>query len=150
MQRRKFITGTLALLGLQATAAAQARPKRIGVLIARPERDPDGQKQFAAFQRKLAELGWISRNNAEISVRWEVSDPVKRLANIKELVALKPDVLVINSSGYLRAALPEIGATPVVFVAIADPVAQGFVQSLARPGGTLTGFGAEVPSMGAK
>ena len=150
MQRRAFITGTLAVLALQSTAVAQAKPKRIGVFIARPESDPDGQKQFAAFKRRLTELGWTIGTSADIAVRWEASDPAKILAFVRELVAAGPDLLVINSSGYLRAALPEIGATPVVFVAIADPVAQGFVQSLSRPGGTLTGFGAEVPSMGAK
>jgi putative tryptophan/tyrosine transport system substrate-binding protein len=150
MKRRTFIAGTLAFFALQAEATAQAKPRRIGVLIARPENDPEGQKQFSAFQRKLTELGWTPGGNLEVAVRWEVSDPAQRLAFIKELVAFKPDVLVINSSGYLRAALPEVGAIPVVFVAIADPVAQGFVQGLSRPGGTLTGFGAEEPSMGAK
>jgi putative ABC transport system substrate-binding protein len=65
-------------------------------------------------------------------------------------VALKPDVLVINSTPYLRIAQKEAESFPIVFVAIADPVAQGFVQSLAHPGGTLTGFGVEEPTMGSK
>ena len=151
MQRRRFILGTVALVGLgSATEAAQVGPKRVGVLIARPEGDADGQKQFAAFKRRLTELGWDLGKGVEIAVRWEAPDPAGRLSYIRELVAFRPDVLVINSSGYLRAALPEIGSIPVVFVAIADPVAQGFVQSLSRPGGTLTGFGAEEPTLGAK
>jgi len=151
MQRRKFIVGASLLAGFYpVTGIAQVGPKRIGVLIARPEGDADGQKQFAAFKRKLTELRWSLGKDLEVAVRWEASDPTRRLGFIRELVAFKPDVLVINSSGYLRAAIPEIGAIPVVFVAIADPVEQGFVRSLSHPGGTLTGFGAEVPSLGAK
>src|SRR5215475_6565608 len=155
LQRRDLIRAglglsALAALGPAPKALAQSGPRRIGLLIARPEADPDGKKHLAAFERGLSELGWTMGRNVEINTRWEAPQAATRLTHVRELVALKPDVLVINSSAYLRIARPEIGDIPVVFVAIADPVAQGFVQSLPRPGGTLTGFGAEEPSLGSK
>jgi putative ABC transport system substrate-binding protein len=140
----------LGIVGPAPKAQAQSGSRRIGLLIARPEADPDGRKHLAAFERGLSELGWTVGRNVEINTRWEAPQAATRLTYVRELVALKPDVLVINSTAYLRIAQPEIGGIPVVFVAIADPVAQGFVQSLPRPGGTLTGFGAEEPSMGSK
>jgi putative tryptophan/tyrosine transport system substrate-binding protein len=155
MKRRDVIRaglglGALASVGFMSKGYAQSARRRIGILIARPQDDPEGRKQHAAFERGLSELGWRPGQNVDIDTRWETPDAARRLAFVRELVALKPDVLVINSTGYLRLAQPEIGAIPVVFVAIADPVAQGFVQSLAQPGGAMTGFGAEEPSMASK
>jgi putative ABC transport system substrate-binding protein len=131
-------------------AQARAPTKRVGILIARPEADPEGQRQLAAFERGLEQLGWSRGRNLEMDIRWETDDPAKRLQFVRELVALKPDVMLINSTSYLRVAKPEISDIPTVFVAVTDPVEQGFVQSLARPGGTMTGFGVEEPGMGSK
>jgi putative ABC transport system substrate-binding protein len=155
LQRRDLIKaglglGTLVATGPAREGYAQSGTKRIGLLIARPETDAEGKKQEAAFERGLAELGWTPNRNIEIHTRWETPDTDRRLNFVRELLAVKPDVLVINSTAYLRIAKPEVGNIPVVFIAITDPVAQGFVQSLAHPGGTSTGFGAEEPSLGSK
>jgi putative ABC transport system substrate-binding protein len=160
MRRRDFITllGGAAAAWPLAARAQQPRSgiRRIGVLMGRPGGDPEGQKQAAALQRGLEELGWRSNRNIEISVRWHTDDSTQRQAFAKELVELKPDVLVSNTTPALLATQqattspPATTTIPMVFVAIADPVAQGFVQSLAHPGGSITGFGAEEPSMGGK
>jgi len=157
MKRRDFIK--MSVGGATIASLARARPlhgqsnsktSRIGVLIARSESDPEGQKHAAAFERGLADLGWSRGRNLEIAIRWWSSDAAKRVEFVRELVALRPDVMLVNSSSYLAAAQQEVGGIPVVFVAVTDPVVQGFVQSLARPGGSVTGFGAEEPSMGSK
>lgn len=155
LQRRDLIKaglglGALFASGLVREGRAQSGTRRIGLLIARLETDPEGKKQEAAFKRGLAELGWTAGRNIAIDTRWETPDATTRLVAIRELVRLKPDLLVINSTAYLRIAKPEVGTIPVVFVAIADPVAQGFVHSLAHPEGTWTGFGVEEPTMGSK
>lgn len=154
MQRRDALKAALGATALAAGGAgkawAQSSVRRVGVLIARPQSSPEGMKQRAAFESGLAALGWTRGVNLEIDIRWETADVDERQAFIRELVGLKPDVLVINSTPYLRIAQKEAGAVPIVFVAVADPVAQGFVQSLARPGGSLTGFGVEEPAMGSK
>jgi len=153
MHRRDLLNASLGIIftgGLVGKTQAQSSVRRVGVLIARPQSSPEGLKQQDAFERGLAMFGWTRGRNIEIDFRWETSDVSGRKAFIRELVALKPDVLVINSTPYLRIAKEEAGSVPIVFVAIADPVAQGFVQSLARPGGTLTGFGVEEPAMGSK
>jgi putative ABC transport system substrate-binding protein len=151
MRRRQFIT----LLGGAAAAwplaaSAQQRIRRIGVLIGRAENDPEGQQKAVALERGLEELGWSLRRNVEIDYRWQTDDARQRQAFAQELVDRKSDILVANSTPYLAAARLATNVIPIVFVAIADPVAQGFVQSLNRPGGTITGFGVEEPAMGAK
>jgi putative ABC transport system substrate-binding protein len=152
MRRRAFIAalGSAAAWPILARAQQQERVRRIGVLIGRSEKDSDGQKQAAAFERGLRELGRLPGQNAQIDYRWETNDPGQRAAFVNELLALKPDILVANSTPYLAAAQNATRTIPIVFVAIADPVAQGFIQSLARPGGMSTGFGVEEPVMGAK
>jgi putative tryptophan/tyrosine transport system substrate-binding protein len=157
MKRREFITlvgGAAAapfVLWPGAAAAQQRdRMRRIGVLMGRPASDPEGQRQAAALQRGFEELGWLPNRNIEIDTRWQTDDPNQRQAFAKELVELKPDILVANTTPALAAARQATTSIPMVFVAIADPVAQGFVQSLARPGGNITGFAAEEPSMGGK
>jgi putative ABC transport system substrate-binding protein len=153
MRRREFITlvgATAAGWPLAARAQANLKTKRVGVLIARTETDPEAKQHSAAFERELGRLGWSRGQNLEIETRWWSNDPVIRLGFVRELAALKPDVLLVNSSAYLGAAMPEVGTVPMVFVAVTDPVVQGFVQSLAHPGGAITGFGAEEPSMGSK
>jgi putative tryptophan/tyrosine transport system substrate-binding protein len=153
VKRREFIT----LLGGAATGwplAARGqqgeRKKRIGVLISRPEKDPEGQGYVAAFQQGLEQLGWISGRNIEIDYRWTAGNVSLSQGLARELVGLRPDILVVNSTAPLIAARQAAGTIPIVMAAIADPVAQGFVQSLARPGGNITGFAVEEPTMGAK
>jgi putative ABC transport system substrate-binding protein len=153
MRRREFITllgGAVAAWPLAAEAQQPDRMRRIGALMARSANDPEGQKQAAAFQRSIEELGWSPGRSVEIEYRWLAGDASQAQAFAKELVDWRPDVLVANSTPSLVAARQATSTIPIVFVAIADPVAQGFVQGLARPGGNITGFGAEEPSMGAK
>jgi putative ABC transport system substrate-binding protein len=151
MKRREFITllGGAAAWPLSARAQSPA-VRRIGVLMGRSANDPEGQKQATALQRGLEELGWSPGRNLEIDYRWPAGNAGLAQASAKELVELRPDILVANSTPSLIAARGATSTIPIVFVAIADPVAQGFVQSLARPGGNMTGFEAEEPSMGAK
>ena len=124
--------------------------KRIGVLIARPEHDAEGKTYLVAFQQALEALGWRAGQNLEIAYRWTAGNANLAETFAKELVALKPDILVINSTASVIAARRAAGTIPIVMVAVADPVAQGFVQSLERPGGNITGFAVEEPEMGAK
>jgi len=153
MRRREFITllgGAATGWPLVAQAQQSERARRIGVLMARAASDPEGQKQAAALQRGIEDLGWSPGRNVEIEYRWPAGDASRAEALAKELVDWRPDILVANSTPSLVAARQATSTIPIVFVAIADPVAQGFVQSLARPGGNITGFGAEEPTMGAK
>ena len=152
MRRREFIglLGGAAAWPVVARSQQADRVRRIGVLMGRAANDPEGQRQAAALQRALEGLGWSSQRNVEIEYRWPAGDAALALAFAKELVDWRPDILVAHSTPSLVAAQAATRATPIVFVAVADPVIQGFVQSLARPGGNITGFGAEEPSMGTK
>jgi putative ABC transport system substrate-binding protein len=153
MKRREFITllgGAAAAWPLAARAQQPDRVRRIGVLVGRSERDPEGQEWSAALERGLKELGWIPGQAALIDYRWQTSDLRQRTLFVNEIVALKPDILVVSTTQYLMAAQSATRTIPIVFVAVADPVAQGFVASLAQPGGMITGFGVEEPAMGAK
>src|SRR6516225_11007469 len=141
MRRRDFIkgiVGSVTLLPSPARAQQTQRVPRIGVLMARAANDPEGQKQAAALQRGIEELGWSPGRNVEIEYRWAAGDASRAQALAKELLDWRPDILVANSTPSLVAARQATSTIPIVFVAIADPVAQGFVQSLARPGGNIT------------
>jgi len=146
-----LLAGAAAVWPLSARAQQRAGPmRRIGVMMGRLASDPEGQDQAAALRRGLEELGWIAGRNIEIDIRWQTDDDTARLAFARELVALKPDILVAHTTPALMATRQAATAIPIVFVAIGDPLGQGFIQSLARPGGMITGFGAEEPSMGGK
>src|SRR5262249_19223810 len=142
--RRQFIT----LLGGATAWPLTARPQQGGG--GRAAGDAEGQKQAAVLRRGLEELHWLSPRNLEIEYRWTAGDPVRAQAQAKEIVELGVDVIVANGTPALVAARRAAETIPIVFVAVADPVAPGFVRSLAQPGGMITGFGSEEPSMGAK
>jgi ABC-type uncharacterized transport system substrate-binding protein len=152
MRRREFIAllGGAAAWPVAAGAQQPERMRRIGVLIGRSEEDPEGQQWSAALERGLKELGWIPGRTALIDYRWQTSDLRQRTAFVNDIVALRPDILVASTTQYLLAARDATQTIPIVFVAVADPVAQGFVASLAQPGGIITGFGLEEPAIGAK
>ena len=120
------------------------------MLMARKIDDQEGQKQFAALLQRLAELGWIAGQTINVDARWTVGSPTDALKLAHELIGSKPDVLVANATPSLIAIRETATTTPVVFVSVADPVGQGFVPSLARPGGNITGFSVEEASMGGK
>jgi putative ABC transport system substrate-binding protein len=120
------------------------------MLIARAPDDPEGQASIAAFRRELEQSRWILGRNLDLDIRFLPRDSDEALEWVREIVAFNPDILVVNSSVYMRAVTRAGVAMPAVFVAIADPVGQGFVPRLARPGGTMTGFAAEEASIGTK
>jgi putative ABC transport system substrate-binding protein len=153
IKRRKFISvlgGAAVAWPLAARAQQPERMRRIGVLMARAQSDPEGQRYAAAFLRGLGALGWVPGQNVEIEYRWQAGDASQAQAFANELVGLRPDLLVANATPSLTAMQQATHTIPIVFIGVADPVGQGFVPSLARPGGNMTGFGLEEPSMGAK
>jgi len=144
MRRREFIAGlgSAAAWPLPARTQRVERVRRVGALIARAESDPAGQAMTAAFRRGLERLGWIEGKNIHIEFRYPAGDPALYRVHASELVALAPDAILAGASPIVAALRPLTSTIPIVFVLTADPVAQGFVQSLARPGGNITGFAA--------
>jgi ABC-type uncharacterized transport system substrate-binding protein len=153
VRRREFIGlvgGAAAAWPLAARAQQSERVRRIGVLQAIDESDPEGQRRKAAFVRGLQKLGWTEGANLVIDYRWGGSNSERIRLYTAELVGLKPDV--IWTSGAL-ALLPLKRATrtiPIIFTLVYDPVGSGFVASLAQPGGNITGFTLGEFSMGGK
>jgi len=144
MRRRDFITalGGMAAAGWPIAARAQQpeRLRRIGVLMASDKSDPLGQARFAALRQGLADLGWTDGGNLRIEDRWSGAAIDRIQAYAAELVRLAPDVLVGNSTPVLSALRQQTHSIPIVFVIVNDPVAQGFISTLAHPGGNITGF----------
>jgi putative tryptophan/tyrosine transport system substrate-binding protein len=140
--RRQFITlfGSAATWPL-AARAQQAEPvRRIGVLANFAENDADTQAMIGVLQQRLSELGWNVSRNLQIEARWSGGDPGRLPARAAELLALKPDVLIGTNTPAVAALRQVTEAVPIVFVNANDPIRLGFVQSLARPGGNITGF----------
>jgi putative ABC transport system substrate-binding protein len=144
MHRREFIT----LIGGTAVAwpfsvGAQQPSKRaakVGSLIGFAEHDPATQRLVASFKMALAEQGWVVGRNIAIEFRYGGGSAEKNRVLAKELVSLEPDVIFVNSTSATAAVLHETKTIPVVFATVSDPVGSGFVVSLARPGGNVTGF----------
>jgi ABC-type uncharacterized transport system substrate-binding protein len=139
MKRRAFMT----LLGGAAAAwplmARAQQTRRIGVMIALPEHDPELKKWLAAFREKLERLGWSEGRNVHLDYRFAPAGAhAQEFA--KELLALQPDVILAFSTPVTAALQRETRTIPIVFIGIADAVGQGFVPSLAQPGGNLTGL----------
>jgi putative tryptophan/tyrosine transport system substrate-binding protein len=143
MRRREFITlvGGVAAWPLAAHAQPGERVRRIGVLAGGQDTDdPRSQPNLTAFLRALQQLGWADGRNMKIDYRWPVADADKIRKYEAELAALAPDVILAISSPSLASLLQATRTVPIVFVAVADPVGAGFVESLSRPGGNATGF----------
>jgi putative tryptophan/tyrosine transport system substrate-binding protein len=152
MRRRAFITlvgGAAAVWPL--AARAQQGLRRIGVLMGFPETDTDARAFVAAFRDGLQKLGWTEGRNVRLDIRWTSpgnAEEMQRFA--KELVALQPDVILAFATPVTAALQRETRAIPIVFAAVADPVGSGFVASLSRPGGNMTGFINSEASIGGK
>ncbi|MGB8552767.1 MAG: ABC transporter substrate-binding protein [Pseudolabrys sp.] len=142
MRRRAFITllGSAVMWPVATRAQQSEGMRRIGVLMNRAADDPQGQARLAAFQQGMQQLGWTDGGNMRIDVRWGADDVDRERRYAAELVALAPDIVL--ASGTLSVtALQHVSRTlPIVFVGVTDPVGAGFVDSLARPGGNVTGF----------
>src|SRR5262245_51283786 len=141
-RRRRFITllGGAAAWPLAARAQQPDRVSRIGVLMAFAESDREAQSWVAAFREELSKLGWTGGRNIEIDTRWATADVESMQRFAKELVALQPDLILTSSTPATRAMLQQTRIIPIIFVWVADPVGSGFVVSLPRPGGNVTGF----------
>src|SRR5258708_5625313 len=152
MRRRKFITliGGAAAWPLAARAQQGDRVRRVGVLMAVAESDVDVRAGVAIFQQSLQELGWSDGRNIRIDYRWGDADADRIQALAKELVGLQPDVLVAHSTPSAKGLLQATRSIPIVFLTVTDPLGQGLVASLSRPGGTITGFSVFEFSLGTK
>jgi putative ABC transport system substrate-binding protein len=141
MRRRDVLAG----LGASAVAwparAQDGRMRRLGILMGgRGASDPEGQARLAAVRAGLAEHGWTEGRNLEIELRWAAGDLGRIKAAAAEIVALKPDVILANATPAIGALIEVTKTIPIVFAQIVDPVGLGYVTSLARPGGNVTGF----------
>jgi ABC-type uncharacterized transport system substrate-binding protein len=144
MQRRDFVTllGGAAAWPVTARAQQQVRLRRLGVLEGNRANDPQAQANAAALVQGLAALNWKEGDNLRIDWRWGGGDPALFARYAAELVALGPEVLLADSTPSLEVLRLQTRTIPIVFVGVFDPIGQGFVASLARPGGNITGFGA--------
>ena len=143
MKRREFIAllgGAAAALPLTAQAQHGERVRRIGVLMNLAADDPEAPARIAAFAQGLGELGWNVGRNLRIDYRWGAGDAERIRGEAAELVALAPDVILCSGSPSVAALQRATDRVPVVFVQVVDPVGSGFVESLARPNGNITGF----------
>jgi putative tryptophan/tyrosine transport system substrate-binding protein len=154
MQRREFIAlvGSAALTWPSTASAQQAeRLRRVGVLMAHAETDPEFQDYLAAFRAELQKLGWTEGRNIRIDARWGALDDAEvRQRSAKELIAMQPDVILTQNTPPTATMLRQTRTVPVIFVIVADPVGSGFVESLARPGGNATGFIVMEPTIASK
>ena len=133
------------------TAHAQSTKKLlIGVLMGFAESDPNAQKLVLAFRETLNALGWKEGGNINVEVRWGAGDPERMRGFAKELVELRPDVILAQTTPVLRAIARETQTIPIVFAVVSDPIGGGFAASLTRPGGNVTGFTDAEPEMGGK
>jgi putative ABC transport system substrate-binding protein len=142
MNRREFITllgGAAAAWPLAARAQQPEGMRRIGVLMGLPENDPETNARLVKFRQELERLGWAEGRNVRIDIRFA---PAGAQAQVlaKELVALRPDVILAHAAQTAAALHRETRAIPVVFVNVSDPIGAGFVDTLARPGGNFTGL----------
>jgi putative ABC transport system substrate-binding protein len=143
MNRREFISllaGSAAAWPLAARAQQGERVRRIGVLMAFAENDPEAKARMAAFRQGLAKRGWGEGRNVQIGYRFATpGDTAQYRAFAKELIALQSDVVVAHSPAVVDTFKRESSSLPIVFVNVSDPIGAGFIASLARPGGNLTG-----------
>src|SRR6516162_3406697 len=142
LKRRSFLTllaGTAAW-PLAARAQQPERMRRIGVLMNWAADDPQGQSRLVAFQQALQHLGWSDGRNVRFDIRWGEDDADRSRTYAQELVALAPDIFLANATVGVTALQHVTRTLPIVFASVIDPVGAGFVDSLSRPSGNITGF----------
>jgi putative tryptophan/tyrosine transport system substrate-binding protein len=151
MRRREFITllgGAGAAWPVALRAQQGERVRRIGVLMAHPESDPEFKAYVGAFREGLQKLGWTEGRNIRIDSRWgALDDPESRQRSARELVALQPDLILTQNTPPTASMLQQTRTIPIIFVIVADPVGSGFVESLPHPGGNATGFTVMEPTV---
>ena len=152
MKRREFITllgGAATAWPLMARAQRPSQLRRLGVLIG-SKWEPDGQARATALVQGLGALNWHEGSNLRIDWRWAAGDTALYERYAAELVSLHPDVLLAQGSLPVTLLRRHTNAIPIVFMIVADPLGQGFVETLARPGGNITGFSSFDPQMTGK
>jgi putative tryptophan/tyrosine transport system substrate-binding protein len=152
MRRREFIAGLAGAVAWPVAARAQQgdRVRRIGVLAPGVESDPMANPGFSALAQALASLGLADGRNVRMDFRWWANDTDRLRALAKELVGLRPDIILTSGAPATAALQRETRSIPIVFVIALDPVVSGIVPRLNRPGGNTTGFGTLEPSLGGK
>jgi len=143
MKRRDFIAalgGAIVTWPLDARAQQDSAPRRLGVLVPSSPDDQEVKKELAAFTRQMQSLGWTEGGNLRVDYRWSGGDSQKTQAFAKELVDAHPDIIFVRSTPATAALLKNTRSIPIVFAVVSDPVGEGFVASVARPGGNVTGF----------
>jgi putative ABC transport system substrate-binding protein len=152
MKRREFIglIGSAAVSAPFARGQQPERIRRVAVLTGTAESDPEAQTLIRAMRQRFEELGWSERRNIRIEDRWTAGDNERLRAYAAELVQLKPDVIVCEGTPVVAAMQQATRTVPIVFINANNPVGSGFVASIARPGGNITGFVSSEPAMGGK
>jgi len=152
VKRRAFIAllGGAAVAASNSARAQQDRVRRIGILMGYAEDDPDTQARMTAFREAFEQLGWKDGRNVRITYRFGVGELDRVQDYARELVALKPDLIVCETSPTLKAVADQTSTIPIVFISVTDPVRGGFIADLARPGGNITGFTNFEATMGGK
>ena len=142
MRRRRFIVmlGGAAAMPLAAHAQPGERMRRIGVLLPAAADDAEFQARVGAFLQALGQLGWTIGGNVRIDIRWAGANAAEIRRHAAELAAIAPDVILAHGDSTVGPLLQTTRTVPIVFPLVGDPVAAGFVDSLARPGGNATGF----------
>jgi putative ABC transport system substrate-binding protein len=140
MRRREFISllGGAAAWPLAARSQQADRMPLIGVLIGYAEDDPEVKARLAAFRAGLAKRGWLEGRNVQIEYRFAAGSSNQHPPLAKELIALRPDVILAHTTAVTAALQQETHAIPIVFVNVSDPIGSGFIASLAQPGGNIT------------
>jgi putative ABC transport system substrate-binding protein len=153
MRRREFIGllgGTAVSWSTRIRAQQADKMRRIGALIPAVANDPQGQMRNAAFVQVLQQAGWTVGQNLHIDYRWSAGNEDDTRKYAMELVALAPDVIFASGSAAVAPLRRATRTIPIVFAVVPDPVGAGFVESLARPGGNITGFTGYEYGIGAK
>jgi len=144
MRRRDFILGlscAIALTPVSAVAQPSGSVRQIGVVMALAVDDPDAGSRVEVFEQALQKLGWRKGANIHLEYRWPGSSDGNRIrSSAREIVSLRPDVILAHATPALAALRQETSSIPIIFVQVIDPVSRGLINSLARPGGNITGF----------
>jgi ABC-type uncharacterized transport system substrate-binding protein len=142
MRRREFIAGLAGatIWPLSARAQQSRSTRKIGLLVNYPSGEPEGQARIKAFSEALRKLGWIEGENLRTEIRYAGDEADRYHRYARELVEIVPDVIVAGASASVAALQGLTQSIPVVLAGVIDPIGAGFVKSLARPGGNMTGF----------
>jgi len=145
------VLGSIASWPLASRAQQTERVRQVGLLMGYAQNDPDTQANLAALREALQKRGWVEGHNLRIDIRWPIPADLRSMQrSAKELVALRPDLILSEITPTTRALLQETRTIPIVFVRVSDPIGSGFVASFSHPGGNVTGFTSIEPTMPTK